>query len=586
MKVWLVVTSRCKRLCTHYTILYLMLLFCNQIYAQDLSTIGNGENPFEISGGISVNQILYASNNTRAARKPYTYFASGNLNLSLYGFSAPFSFTFSNNTFGFQQPFNQFSLNPTYKWISAQIGTSSMSFSPYTLSGHPFFGVGLDLSPTESIKVQLMYGQLREAIEPEVDSTNNLINTPSFSRTGYGFKVDYSGETEFVSVIFFKASDDLQSISSTVLEGDSTSTLVPQDNVAMSLSLGGTIADVWSLSAEVATSALSRDSRSIESAAGAGVFSFTPFLFTSRVSSSYYNAYKVSTAYKGEIFSIGGNFEHVDPDYATLGGFFFNNDFQNYTADLSLALLGGGLSISLNGGLQRNNLTGEQLSTSRRLIGSANVNVSLVENLNMTVSYSNFQTFMVIRSDFENINQLTPFDNLDTLNFTQISQNANLNIGYVLSQSKEMRQNVNLNMSLQTASNTQTPTSDSEFYNTSALYAISLPKSGISISSNVNASYNVSNEIESLTLGPTLSANFSFLKKTLRASSSLSYNTAYVNEKKVSSVLNIRLSTAYTLFKKHAFSANLVALQRSFVRNEVENTNRELTFTFGYNFNF
>jgi hypothetical protein len=43
------------------------------------------------------------------------------------------------------------------------------------------------------------------------------------------------------------------------------------------------------------------------------------------------------------------------------------------------------------------------------------------------LSYSNFSSYTYIRSEFDEINQTNPYENLDTLNFTQLTQSAGLN---------------------------------------------------------------------------------------------------------------------------------------------------------------
>ncbi|HEU5293073.1 MAG TPA: hypothetical protein VFU05_20650 [Cyclobacteriaceae bacterium] len=55
-----------------------------------------------------------------------------------------------------------------------------MTFSPYTLSGHLFKGVGVDLAPGEKFKFSAMYGRLLKAVEP--DSLNENASIPSFKR--------------------------------------------------------------------------------------------------------------------------------------------------------------------------------------------------------------------------------------------------------------------------------------------------------------------------------------------------------------------------------------------------------------------
>src|SRR5579859_3793390 len=75
--------------------------------AQDLSRLGKGS-PLKVTGGVSANQIFYLANGIDNRRTPYSYFLSGNLNLNVYEFNMPVSFTFSNQNISLQQPFNQF----------------------------------------------------------------------------------------------------------------------------------------------------------------------------------------------------------------------------------------------------------------------------------------------------------------------------------------------------------------------------------------------------------------------------------------------------------------------------------------------
>ncbi len=98
-------------------------------FSQNLEAIGK-EKPIKVTGGVSLSQIVYGVSGIDSRRSPYSYFASGNLNISLYGFSIPLSFSLSNQNVSFQQPFNQLTLHPTYKWATAHVGFISMSYSP------------------------------------------------------------------------------------------------------------------------------------------------------------------------------------------------------------------------------------------------------------------------------------------------------------------------------------------------------------------------------------------------------------------------------------------------------------------------
>ena len=78
-----------------------------QLYAQNLEAIGK-EKPLKLNGGISLNQTFYSSSDSLSRRDPYNYYLAGNLNLSMYGWSVPLSFNYSNQKTTFTQPFNNY----------------------------------------------------------------------------------------------------------------------------------------------------------------------------------------------------------------------------------------------------------------------------------------------------------------------------------------------------------------------------------------------------------------------------------------------------------------------------------------------
>ncbi|WP_177764705.1 hypothetical protein [Flavobacterium sp. I3-2] len=123
---------------------------------------------FRVNGGINANAMFFNSNADQN-RDPFTYMLTGTVNLSYMTFSMPFSYTLTNqgSLFDYNVPFdfNRFSLSPKYKWVQAYIGDNAMTFSDYTLNGHPFRGLGVDLTPKGKFKYQAMGGRLLKAVE-------------------------------------------------------------------------------------------------------------------------------------------------------------------------------------------------------------------------------------------------------------------------------------------------------------------------------------------------------------------------------------------------------------------------------------
>lgn len=548
-------------------------------YSQNLESIGK-EKPLTVTGGFSLNQIFYAASGIDSRRDPYSYFASGNLNFNLYGWSVPLSFSLSNQNVSYQQPFNQYGLHPTYKWITGHIGYTSMTFSPYTLNGHLFQGVGVDLTPGEKFKFSAMYGRLLKAVE--ADTLNENAPTPAFKRMGYGFKAHYGDSKYFGEVTLFRAKDDSTSIAY-VPEDEG---ILPQENLVISLSGGVTFFQKILLKAEFANSALTRDMRALEGG-GRGIFGGA--FFTPRISTSYYKAIKSSLTYSGNGYNVGLGYERIDPEYKTLGAYFFNSDLENITVNGATALAGGKINIAVNVGTQRDNLDGSKISTMRRWVSSVNLGFTPNEKLNVSTSYSNFQTYTNIRSQFVDINQLTPYDNLDTLNFTQIAQNLNLNANYVLPGSDKKRQNLSANVSIMKAADEQGGTKQntgSVFYNMNTAYSLNIVPKNLTLSASINVSQNKALSMRSATVGPTVAVSKSLFDKKLRVTGSYSLNNSYSEGSMINRVNSLRGNASYSLKKKHNFNLSVVGLSRATKQETGASDFTEFTGTLGYSYSF
>lgn len=558
-----------------------VLCTCISLRAQNLELIGK-EKALKVTGGISLSQVVYAADGIDSRRDPYTYYASGNVNFSLYGWSVPVSFSVSNQQTAFQQPFNQYSVHPTYKWVTGHLGYASMSFSPYTVNGHIFLGGGVDLAPEGNWKLSALYGRFLKAVEP--DSLNENAATPAFQRMGYGAKASFSSKGNTVDIIFFRARDNINSIA---YVPDSLEVL-PEENFVVSLGAGTTLAQHFVVRAEIASSAMTRDIRadktSTDNALGKVKLFYQP-----RLSSSYYKAFKTSFTYQEGQYSLGVAYERIDPGYETLGAYYFNNDLENITANGAVSILQGKMNVAISAGTQRDNLDNNNVSTMRRFVGSANVNYVPSQKVNLTVSYSSFQSYTNIRSQFTDINQLTPYDNMDTLNYTQISQSLNAMVMYMLSSAKEKRQSINCNLSVQDAADKQggvTQNSGSRFYNLNTSYSLGLTPQSLTVSVAFNGNVNESPSISTKTFGPTVSVSKQFFDKQLRTTLSTAYNNSYTNGQKVSTIINLRVGSSYAIRKKHNLSLSLAGVRRASNTEATAQTFTEFTGTLGYSYAF
>lgn len=548
------------------------------INIESLKGIGKAK-PVRFTGGINANSVLFAGDGP-TMRDPFTYFLQGNVNANIFGqINLPFSFNLTNSGKGFNYPTlpNRLSLNPTYKWISGHIGDVAMTFSPYTLSGHQFRGAGFELTPDGAWKWSAMYGRLNRAVEYD-PMVNNA--QPGYKRMGYGAKVGYEKAKYMLGLTMFRAKDELNSLSN---KPDSLM-IFPQQNLVMGWEAKVKPLKGLELSTEFATSGMTRDLRDTTDRESRN---YLGWLSKGNGSTAYYNAFKAGMNYTYKKSTLGVGYERVDPGYQTLGAYYFNSDLENITVNMSQVFLKDKMNLAVNVGFQRDDLDNSKASGTRRFVGSANIGYNPNKKIQTTLSYSNFQTYMNMRPQFDQINQASQFQNIDTLNYVQISQNANANINWLTKKNEKQTQSLNLNMSFQDASDQQGGVvangNASQFYNLAAAYSLVLIKQGMGVTLAYNTSYNTIGKNDFLTMGPTLSVNAKLLKKTLTTSFSTSYNLSNSLGVRQSSVLNVRANASYVLMKKHNLNFSLMNQNRNM---QAKGKTSDLTTTLGYGYSF
>ena len=311
------------------------------------------------------------------------------------------------------------------------------------------------------------------------------------------------------------------------------------------------------------------------------------FLFQPRSTSSYYQAFKAALDYQRNGWTLGFAWERIDPEYRTLGAYYFNNDLENMTLNASGDLFKRKLTFSSSGGMQHDNLDKTKVSTMRRLVGSLNATWTPNQRINVAASYSSFQTYTNIRSQFTNIGQLTPYDNIDTLNFTQISRNATLSGMYFPGHGRDKTQNLSFNFSWQQAAESQGQggqNSNTRFWNLTTAYALSLVPNKLAITFAINGTQSEGAFIRTLTWGPNCALSKMFFEGKLRTTLASSLNRTYSERAKINAVANARLSGAFSVHRRHNITLSAVVIHRMTVADS--RSTREFTGTLGYSYSF
>lgn len=443
--------------------------------------------PFSLSGSYGLSMRSYNTNADMNRQTPLSSTLYANVTARVYDISIPANFIL-NNLDDFHQPFHKgyldgfltnqrnrlarFGMSPYYKWIKVHAGHRYMNFSDYTLSNHNFLGAGVELTPG-NFRFSAMAGRLAKS-EP-VDIALDRPNLPVYRRTGWGVKAGYGGSTDFIDLMLFRAEDDPGSLSIPDTEG---ATIQPAENLVIGIKGKKTIFDKLSLDFELSRSGHTRNLNDPEVGSAALSTDYNNFLFRRKTSTSYGNAASANLRYSLKKINIGLEYQRIDPRFKTFGAYFFNDDLENYTFNLS----GYGLknfSFTGTAGLQRNNLDQSQEATYRRFIGSLNMNYQL-ETWVFGVNYSNYtsDTRYVLNQDY------------NSLKVVIVTSDASLDISKSIRGQGELYHNFNFRGGLQKVNqNIETPTGNpaTDMYYANLGYSLRLPSKW---NINLNADYN------------------------------------------------------------------------------------------------
>jgi len=574
------------KVCLKYCLMIILLFSAGKNYSQNIEKIGK-EDMFRISGGMNLNSIFYDVSGMDSRRDPFTWYASGNLNINIIDFNIPLNYSYSNQKGKFTQPFNQFSLSPYYKWVKTQIGYSSVNYSSYTLAGHLFLGGALDLTP-KNWEISLMYGRLKKAISFDSALQNEF--DFSYRRMGMAAKAGYEKNGNSIYITGFSAQDDPNSVLFIPLN----TIITPQQNIVFGSNGKIKITKELAAEAEFAVSGINRNINEIAQITSNENI-FIPHISSFIKSSAFYAAYKGAVNYQYKKFAVKAQYEHVDPDYMTLGMYFINNDLENYTLAPSISLLKGKLSIAANSGLQRNNLKSEKLSTTNRWVGSANINFSPNARWNLSCSFSNFTTFTKNRP-----NPDPYFINLpDTLNFYQVSRSANFTVSKQIGK-KTIKQMLLFSGNYSESNQVNGNISDPGFFgnvtsekpmitlNGNLNYSMNFLSSKTAIAIGVNSNYSQFNSGTTLFIGPNLNFSQPLFQSKIKFSAGSAFNQAYNNEISSGSVFNHRVSFSHSTKKAKSNSGKLTTSVSSVLMQRFTNTKTitEFTGTINMNYNF
>jgi hypothetical protein len=368
-------------------LLLLVLVYCGQyrLHAQDLENISR-QKPVTLSGNIQAQGIFYNATGIPDRRAPFTYYFSGNPTISLYGLDVPLSFSFSQSDKSFRQPFNQFGISPTYKWVTVHVGYRDISFSPYTLGGHTMLGAGFELNPGK-LRVGFMYGRLNRATT--IDTTTQALVPFSFSRKGYAAKLGYGTDRNFFELSYLSAKDDTIKPKGITPQQNYIS---PARNDVMGYTSRFSFLKYFMFESDGALSVYTNDVNSPISLDNGGTTLLNKLRTTFGLNgtSEYYTAFSAGLGYKSRNYGLKLKYKRVDPDFQTMGAYYFSSDYENWTVSPSANLAKGKIRFNGSLGFQHDNIKDQKRATNHRIIGAFNAGIDITKSLSIDAVYTNF----------------------------------------------------------------------------------------------------------------------------------------------------------------------------------------------------
>ncbi|KAA3639608.1 MAG: hypothetical protein DWQ02_03420 [Bacteroidetes bacterium] len=515
--------------------------------------------PLTISGGTGLNLRSYSAYGGPLRQDPFFYSLNANVNFRVYRLNMPFSMIVTarntesslpnfkelgealsndirDNIQAQRDRFVRFGMSPYYKWMKLHLGHRAMNFSKFTLANLNFYGAGTELTPG-NWRLSAMYGRLAKA-EP-IDLSLVTPNLPIYQRIGWGAKFGYGTEQQSIDLMIFKAHDDPNSI---FIPLDNPNQPSPKDNLTLGLNVQKLFFDRFRFRAETALSALSPNALEQE----ANESKYPAFLFTERVTTEHNSAVDASLDYEGEKFVAGVQFKRIDPNFNSLGAYFFNNDIVEYLGNLSFGLLEGKVNVGLSGGVQSNNLGLLKPTTTSRFVYSADISYSQ-EAFSGNLNYSNNTTDVGYVLNQE----------LDSLNAVIITQNAGLNLNYTISGENENQHVFTLGGNIQeVGDDIENPleSATSQMIVGHFVYSLMLSESKWRLSARLNYNQNELAQMQTKRYGAGIGISKSFLEDKVNLGLDVNY---YANANEIggnSTNLTGQLRLGYNIAK--GFSAN------------------------------
>lgn len=561
-----------KNRLTFFLFVY-MLLHGLALHAQDLGNIKQ-QNPFEITGTASVGVGYYKANSFNSTRRPYAYSIMLAPTISVYGVQIPFNFTFTEGSKSVNNPFAQFGINPYWKWIKGYFGWTNMTWSPTTLSGKTFLGAGIELNPS-LFRFGAFYGRMNPAIRENLLGPNP--QQPQFKRRGWGLKLGVGNADNHFDFIWLHSKDVAGSIPP-LADTLNQLTYTPQENAVFGIKSHQAIFKkrlTWDVDGSISAITRNLNSPLLDIGTGFGT-KFLKVAIPPHLSTSYAWAAHTNLTYKAETFSVGFDYNRIQPEYVSHGLDYILNDQQKFSGIQTFIAAKKKVNVGFTEFYQHDNLNNRKaVKTHRTGLGST-IGLNISQLFGAAISYNSYFTFQT--KGIKALNDSTKIMQLQqTLvfapYFTIIKTKYVHSIVFSFAYSR-----------LDDFNKITSQFSKNSTFNANAAYNMVANTIGFTFSPSFNALYSQTNGFKLLSVGPTFGFGKSLLKSKMNITTAITFMATRQNNIWATKTITNTFGLSYRITKNHALKFNnnvLYNMQLTYNTYEFRG-DLTYTYTFGY----
>lgn len=532
-------------------ILFLSLMLIGQVlYGQDLEQLKEPV-PIKFSGGMHISTNMYSVTGIPNRTSPFAWAISGSPTLQIGDMRFPFYFSFRDQQFGYGTPFNKFGVSPYYKWAKLHLGWRTMNFSPYSLQGKSFLGVGVELTPGK-FRFSAFKGNIRNPFAQLDTIIYGARIIDAYKRKAHGLKVGYGSRENYVDFYYLKVKDDITSFTGTPEVADYE--LDPAENLVVGTSFKVTALKRLTFSTNLNISAYS-DNQTL----GDFVFENETLNFINDLL-VFNNSTQVSIAGDAAIglnfnkARFGLKYRRVEPQYRSLGISYIQSDIESVLASANFTFMKRRLMLFLQGGTERTNLRDLDYLGRKRLIGDARIQWIPSSAFQIMGQFSNYQ--------YETQDGLIELN--DTLRVVNVTQVSGLFVNY-LQKGEVWNYGASANIQRQTIRD-NSPILNIGMNITSIQTGLSLKFTylpfDLRISPNIfYAKYTLPDRVQDR-YGLGMSLNKSFLEKTLTLGLSGKYARNDIDKLRNGHTFTLRANAGFQLKERHALNASINLLRK------------------------